>query len=174
MRQRKGRFAGQKRSDKRYWDEAGVEWASRFECEVFNGFLERADGRVEVRRTVKGKVGQSDSLAYAHPKRAASCLQCGSDQVVQWRSITPDLYVGDPASGYYVEAKGHFPGGKRAAYRSFRTYEGTRHIVVRFVLQKNERATKKLTMLEYFARYFKGVDVIVWDGPDSIPEGWLR
>lgn len=168
---RPGRFKGQKKSDKRFWAPDGEEWASKFEWEVYCGFHDRASALcgTEVRRTTQG-----DSFAYGRPKRKAECLECGSDKVVQRCTITQDLYVHTVRERYYVEAKGHFPGSRRAAYRDFFKSEAARGTMVRFVLQTNARATKRMTMLEYFQRYFKGVDVIVWDGPASIPESWLQ
>ena len=165
---RKGRFSN-KRSDKRFIAPDGKVWASEFEMEVYVGFRSLLGDRV--RPTVKGS---SDTLSYATTVRAAECLECRGQRVVQSRTYTPDLHVDTGQQRYWVEAKGYFQQSKRAAFRGFRTWPDTRDIVVRFVLERNNKATKSLSILEYFQRYFKGVDVIVWKGPESIPQEWLE
>lgn len=164
---RPGRF-NNKRSDKRFIAEDGVVWASKFEYNVYDGFKQCLGD--SVRPTIKGS---GDSFSYATTKRGASCLECGSKRIIQHRTYTPDLRVLTGRQDYWVEAKGYFDQSKRAAFRGFRTWPETRDVVVRFVLERDNRATKKLTLLEYFSRYFKGVDVVVWNGPESIPKEWL-
>jgi hypothetical protein len=168
MAVRKGRFSN-KRSDKRFIAPDGTVWASKFEQEVYVGFRSVLGPRV--RPTVKGS---SDTIPYATAVRTAKCLECGNQRVVQSRTYTPDLHVDSSSGEWWVEAKGYFQPSKRTAFRGFRTWPDTRNIVVRFVLERNNKATKSLTMLEYFQRYFKGVDVIVWKGPESIPKEWLE
>ncbi len=156
-----------KRSDKRWKDDEGHVWASKLELEVFTG-LSR-DPSFSVRRC---SAEEGDTFNYTSPVRSAKCLGCGSDECVQERTYTPDLFVYPKTSrgkdrGYYLEVKGHFPGPQRNLLRCF--LKTGPSIDLRILLQRDGRATRGLTMLEYCHKFLK-IPVHVWDG--QLPKGW--
>lgn len=159
---------GVKRSDRRWEDENGV-WASKLEAIVFDR-LQR-DPRISVRRCDKGA---GDTFAYTTPIRGGCCGACGADDVVQRRTYTPDFHI-TPVSGvgghpgYYLEVKGHFPGDKRNLLRAF-LKTGPR-IDLRLLLERDGRATRSVTLLEYCHKFFK-IPIHVWDG--QLPRSWYE
>jgi len=150
---------GTKRSDRRWEDPDGTVWASRFEYEVF---CILRDATTEAGSLVrKCEQGGVNTFHYHTPVRQARCVQCGSGQVVQERTYTPDVCVttrsksGLPST-CYVEIKGYFPAEKRGLLRHFRQTGPDIDLVV--VAQANHWVTKGRTRLsDYFARYLKDV-----------------
>lgn len=166
-RTRAGRRVGQKRSDKRFIAPGGVEWASKFEWEVYD--VIRGTGAI-VR-----KCGKGDSFSYHEPKRGGKCLACGSDNTVQERIYTPDLHITLPPewrSGpgeYYIEVKGYFRQQRRALFGHFLKQHPD--VDMRIVFETDGRATPRLTYREYAQKYYK-VPVVVGIA-ELIGSDWL-
>jgi hypothetical protein len=154
---------GSKRSDRRWVDPTGEQWASKYEWETYE-YLRAGGSNVR-------KCDSSDSVTYTERKRGCECLECGSGNVVQERRYTPDLYIipkVQPASeGYYIEVKGYFRGEKRRLFRCLR--DSRPDIDLRVVAQMNPKVGK-LRLVEYFARYLKTTPIVV--GYENIPEEW--
>lgn len=170
-----GKRVGTKRSDRRWQDDSGIIWASRYECQVFQRLSQAG---CMVRKCEQGGI---DSLTYTTPVRSGRCAQCGSGQVVQERSYTPDIFLTPPYedgkhSGVYLETKGLFPADKRGLLRHFRKTGPLVDLCV--IANADHWVTKGRTRLsDYFARYLKDVEFLVFRGtnPDKweIPKGWL-
>jgi hypothetical protein len=154
---------GRKRSDRRWIDPSGEQWASRYEWETYE-YL-RAGG-TDVRRCTEG-----DTITYREPKRGCVCLECGGGDIVQERRYTPDLFVipkgKSEADGYYIEVKGYFRGEKRRLFRCLRNDKPD--IDIRVVANANPK-TGKLRLTEYFARYLKTTPIVITY--QNIPEDW--
>lgn len=165
-----GRRLSAKRSDKRWEDDDGNVWASKLEASVYEAL--RADDRLIVRRC---SAEEGDTFDYVSKVRAGQCAACGSGEIVQRRTYTPDLYVlparqkADKRRGYYLEIKGHFPGSKRKLLGDF-LKTGPR-IDLRLILQRDNKATPKLTYLEYAVSRLK-LPTHVWDG--QLPKDWYH
>ena len=158
---------GTKRSDRRWIDPDGEQWASKFEWRVFDHL--RSSG-ANVRRCTS-----SDSIAYTEPKPNVTCLECGGSECVQERIYTPDLYIvphgGDDKSGYYIEAKGYFRKEKRQLFRHLR--KSRADIDLRVVLESDHWVTRGKTRLSnYFDRYLKETPYVV--GFKQIPGKWYE
>lgn len=155
-----GRRVGKKRSDRRWIADDGTEWDSKFEWSVYDR-LSAGGGSVR-------KCDESDSFSYTKPIRGAACLGCGSGEVVQRRTYTPDLYYvpapdTSPGVGYYIEVKGYFPGTKRALFRNFLKCHPD--VSIRIVLERNSRAPgTKSTYGDYIDKFFKIPWVVRLDG----------
>lgn len=157
-----------KRSDKRWEDEHGV-WPSKLESIIFNRI--RQDSRIDVRRC---SAEQGDTFAYTTSVRSGRCGSCGSDEIVQQRTYTPDLCLSPRGSDgvttrRYLEIKGYFPGDKRNLLRAF--LKTGPHIDLRILLERDQRATRSVTLLEYCHKFFK-LPVHIWDG--QIPRSWYE
>lgn len=162
-----------KKSDRRWEAPNGTIWASRFEWQVYDKL--RTLGYV-VRKCEQGPV---DTFLYNSNVTKGYCLDCGSSQVVQQRSYTPDLFISTDEDvdggmsvngGIYLETKGYFPASKRNLLRAFR--KTGPHIALYFLAQRDLWTTKGKTKLsDYFAKYLKDVPFAVWDGQD-IPAEW--
>ena len=161
-----GRRMGYKRSDRRWVDDEGTVWASKFEYKVFAGLR---DSGCNVR-----KCTSSDTFSYTEHKPNVRCVECGGCDCVQDRTYTPDLFYtpeqGEGSgTGYYIETKGYFAAPKRSLFRSLRASRPD--IDLRVVLESDGWVTKGKTRLtDYFSRYLKTTPVHVWDG--DIPEEW--
>ncbi len=155
---------GRKRSDRRWIDPSGQQWASKYEWETYE-YLRSIGANVR-------KCTEGDTVTYSEPKRGCVCLECGSGSVVQERRYTPDLFVipeGEHESGgYYIEVKGYFRGEKRRLFRCLR--QDRPDIDIRVVANANPK-TGKLRLTEYFARYLKTTPIVI--GYENIPEEWL-
>jgi hypothetical protein len=160
-----------KRSDKRWIAEDGDVFASKLEWLVYEAL--RQDSRLSVRRCVKG---EGDTFDYVSKVRSGECTACKSGEIVQRRTYTPDLHIvptqrGSKSKangpGYYLEIKGHFPGPKRKLLGDFLKTGPT--IDLRLLLQRDGKATPKLTQLEYAVSRLK-LPVHVWDG--QLPRDW--
>ena len=163
-----GRRVGTKRSDRRWEDEHGV-WASKLESRIFAKLTELPG--IHARRC---SAEQGDTFHYHTLVRSGLCGSCGSGDVVQQRLYTPDfcltkLGAGGDERAIYLEAKGHFPGTQRNLVRAF--LKTGPKIDLRIVLERDGRATRSLTMLEYVTKYLK-IPVHVWDG--VLPKPWLE
>lgn len=98
----------------RWRDPEGNTWASRFEYQLFTYF--RTAG-ADVRRCEK-----RDAVDYTTRVRDASCESCGSGDISQAHTYTPDLCVrdgvfGDPLQSR-VEAKGYLRASDRRILRA--------------------------------------------------------
>lgn len=160
---------GNKRSDRRWEAPDGTIWASKFEFQVFT------------KLTALGVVGRkceqggSDTFAYTTPIGTGRCAQCGSGQVVQERTYTPDVHISadSPVTCFegdgYVEAKGFFPADKRGLLRHFRKTGPSINLCV--IANADHWVTKGRSRLsDYFKRYFKDVEFMIWRG--SNPDRW--
>lgn len=156
-----GKKVGFKRSDRRYQSDDGQLWDSRFEWVVYDGL--RSSGYT-VRRC-----DEDDSLAYYTAVVKGKCVECGSNDVLQSRIYTPDLFVvgskgkGSIAqAGYFIECKGYFPADKRTLFRAVANKaEG---IDLRIVFQREVilRGTTG-TNVAYIKKFCKNTPVGVWN-----------
>jgi len=157
---------GSKRSDRRWEDETGEVWASKFEWEVFDT-LSRS-GR-NVRRCTS-----SDTISYTESRPNVSCLDCGGSNCAQNRTYTPDLFLLPQAAtsdseGYYIEVKGYFRDEKRKLFRCLR--KARPDIDLRVIFASNHWVNRPRSRLsDYFTRYIKNTPFCFWDG--DIPEEW--
>jgi hypothetical protein len=159
---------GTKRSDRRWEDENGV-WASKLESLVFARLLKVPGIRV---RRCDPEAG--DTFDYHTLIRSGVCGSCGSSSVVQQRTYTPDFHItpdgpGRDGRGFYLETKGYFPGEQRNLLRAF--LKTGPKVDLRLVLERDGRATRSLTQVEYAVKYLK-IPVHVWDG--VLPKPWLE
>lgn len=164
----KGRRVGHKKRDMR-WQVGDTTWASQYEYAVYDGISKQlGHGRVR-------KCTEQDKLDYTSLVTNAQCEKCGLGTVVQRRSFTPDLFVictqaaggRDKPRGYYIETKGYLRPHQRALLR--RIIKCHPDLDLRFILQKETRATPTLTLGQWISSYLKR-PWIVWDG--SLPKGW--
>ena len=146
---------GWKRSDKRWVDNEGGEWDSRFEWQVYRAL---EDSGYNIRRC-----DERDTISYGTPVRSGTCVDCGSGRVFQARTYTSDLYVmGDQplnkGDGYLLELKGYWQAPKRTLFRyiSKQCLEEGIGLRIAFESGKPMRGTK-LTGPEYVHKYCKGV-----------------
>ena len=159
-----------KRSDKRWQTEDGSVFASKLEARLFD--ILRRDPRIAVRRC---SAAEGDTFAYTTAVRSGSCGACGSSEIVQRRTYTPDFCIGPADAGddtvrRYLEVKGYFPGPKRNLLRAF--LKTGPNLDLRLVLERDQsRATGSLTLLEYCHKFFK-IPVHIWDG--KLPEAWYE
>lgn len=162
-----------KRSDKRWQTEDGDVWASKLEAIIFERISGRSD--VVVRRCSSE---QGDTFAYTTDVRSGICGACGSSDIVQRRTYTPDLCITPRATGVgepdesrrrYLEIKGYFPGPRRNLLRAF--LKTGPCLDLRIILERDNRATSRLTLLEYCHKFFK-IPVHIWDG--QIPRSWYE
>jgi hypothetical protein len=164
-----GKRVGYKRSDKRWKDESGQVWASKFEWEVYDTLLRSG---VSVR-----KCDSSDTFSYTEPRPNVKCMACGSCECMQERTYTPDLYIvpkGGKANsgGYYLEIKGYFRDEKRRLFRCLRNSRPD--IDLRVVFATNAWVTRgKTRMSDYFDKYVKGTPYHFWNENNMLPEEWL-
>ena len=146
---------GTKRSDRRWVDDEGRDWDSRFEFTVYTSLksagynLRRCDER--------------DTINYGTSIRNSSCLDCASSRVIQSRVYNSDLYVLEDqpegiAGGYLLELKGYFPATKRSLFRAVAKQCGEDGISLRIVFESDRpmRGTK-LTGPEYIHKWCKNV-----------------
>jgi hypothetical protein len=150
---------GVKRSDRRWIADDGQEWASKFEHDVY--YRLRGDG-YRVR-----KCDSSDSVTYQSPVKQGSCLECGSADVVQLRTYTPDLFVlDDPTEPggprYIVECKGKFTGDKRNLFRHLAAQWGKESPPLRIVFQSNRLPGIKSSSIEWAHKFCKNVTPGLW------------
>jgi hypothetical protein len=149
-----GERVGSKKRDMRWKAPDGEIWASRFEYEVYCGFVSSG---LAVRRARSPQ----DSFSYDDPVRSARCVECGGGRVVKTRKYTPDLFVrtapsgvaAREAEGYYVEAKGFIRPGSRRVLRSFRAARPD--VDLRIVVQRDYKVTRSMTLTQWIARYLK-------------------
>lgn len=139
-----------KRRDRRFTDPEGNEWDSQFEYLVFVGLPSHG---YRVRRC-----DERDSVSYQHPVKQGACLECGSHEVVQVRSYTPDLFVVDALTdtdedGTYIECKGYFPADRRAQLRS--VVQSNPQLDLRILFAAERKLTKAKTNIEYVHSYIK-------------------
>ena len=168
-----GNRVGTKRSDRRWKDNEGTIWASKYECLVYEGLLLHG---VHVEKCEKG---EGHSFRYTESKANLRCLECQSTNCVQDRTYTPDLLVvpGNGETPYYLETKGFFPAKSRNLLRNFN--KSRSDINLRFVTSTDAWVTKGKTKLsDYFQRYLKTVPFHVWNhnlkNPGvPLPEEWL-
>lgn len=152
---------GFKRSDKRWIDDEGREWASRFEWSVFTALQSTG---YNLRRCNK-----SDTISYGTRIRGGHCVDCGGNSVIQKRTYTSDLYVmgdksGDLEPGYLLELKGYWQAPKRTLFRSIAKQCVDQGIDLRIVFESNKTLRgSKLTGPEYVRKYCKGVEPGYWD-----------
>jgi len=146
---------GTKRSDKRWIDEQGREWDSRFEWLVFTA-LQSAGHNIR-------RCNEGDSFSYRTGVTKGECLDCGSSKVFQNRIYTADIYVlGDQSqgerSGYLLELKGYWPAPKRSLFRAVSKQLTEEGINIRIVFESpyKMRGTQ-LTGPEYVRKYCKGI-----------------
>jgi hypothetical protein len=157
---------GRKRSDKRWRSSDGTIWASKFECRVYEAL--RGIG-IDCR-----KCDERDTIHYVESRGSSRCLECGSTQIVQDRTYTPDICVSETTERgdkyvYYIEVKGYFREDRRSLFRKMVKSNPT--YPIRVIFEKDGWVTKGRTHYsDYFDRYLKTVRYHIWDG--GIPEDW--
>jgi len=160
-----------------YHDKDGNKWDSRYEWEVYEAIREMG---LDVRRC---SPEQGDTFSYASKVIRGECLECESDNIVQRRTYTPDLFVSDLEApngdrGCYIEVKGYWKAPKRNLLRS--VVESNPHLNLLFIFQKDLWVTRgKSRYTDYIKRYFKRCRVNVWNNQlknpgDIIPASWLK
>ena len=149
-------------ADRRHVDDLGVQWASRYESEVFAELGGLLGGRVR-----KCEQGTGDTVPYTSTITGGRCLECESGSVVQRRTYTPDLFVdtsqsGDGCSGYFVEAKGFWNAHKRNLLRSVARSNPDLDLVL--VFQRDGWVTKgKSKYSDYVRRYLPRCACVIWN-----------
>lgn len=159
-----------RKGDRHYDAPDGSVWDSLFEYKVYLRLADE-DG-IRTRRTVPGS---GDTFIYFDRPRSAICRNCGSDQVVQQRSYTPDLFC-DPVQhsvqdrldrDTWVEAKGYLRGHDRRLLRCF--VKERPDVNLWIIFQRDYYVTKPtakrpggLRITEWAAKYLKGTRVSVW------------
>jgi hypothetical protein len=163
---------GTNRHDKRWRDEHGNVFESKLEALVFERI--NGDPRISVRRCSER---EGDTFSYSTPVRSGSCGACGSGDIVQRRTYTPDLCI-SPSGTWdgpgerprrYLEIKGYFPGTKRNLLRAF--LKSGPCVDLCLILERDSRATRSLTLLEYSTKYLK-IPTHIWDG--VLPRSWYE
>ena len=179
-----GTRVGKKRSDMRWLDPDGVEWDSRLEYEVYAAA--KLAG-VCVRKCQRGKPGESgsDTFEYGHsPGRGLKCRVCGSDQVSQSRTYTPDIlhysevlpagseqvYSPGRSDNYYVDVKGYMRANKRSLLRSF--CKARPDIALRVILQRDYRLSKTATISQWLSKTLR-VPYAIWNGRWPTTSDWI-
>lgn len=157
-----GSKVGTKRSDYRYRDASGEEWASKLEYLVYSTL--RASGVYVLRTT------SYDALRYSTSVKNGYCNTCGAgaSDVVQARVYTPDLVVYTPTGKMYLEVKGYFDGPKRNLFKQALACNPT--VDVRLIASNNHWVSKPKTRITDWAQRYR-IPVHIWDG--GIPDGWL-
>jgi hypothetical protein len=169
-----GKRAGTKRGDRHWLDPDGNKWDSRYEYLVYRAYK---DAGKEVRRTDKG-----DTFSFVLPISRGQCGACGSTQVGQLRTYTPDIYVSSSskeheAVGYYVEAKGYLRAKERSLLRAF--YKAHPDAPIRVLLQRDfpcgaasKRTGEKSCITQWFAKFLPKFKVALWQGAAPKDEHW--
>jgi hypothetical protein len=167
-----GKRAGTKRSDRHWIDPEGNIWDSRYEYLVWRAY---AAAKVNIRRATK-----SDTFSFVLAIKRGKCGACGSDQVGQQRTYTPDFHVAadnsEPqAVGYYIEAKGYLRPKERALLRAF--YKANPDAPVRFLLQrdfpagaKSKRTGERSSIVQWFHKFLPNAKLAIWNG--AVPNDW--
>jgi hypothetical protein len=180
-----GHKVGTKRSDLRWIDHEGTEWASKFEAEVYHS---AKLANAPVRKCIKGKPDAPNSDTYSFwdsSNRRSKCRACGSSEVGQLRSYTPDL-VWDPAllskgsadedhkgsspQRYLVDVKGYLRAGKRSILRAFKKARPDADL--RFIFQRDYRISKTATITSWCTKSLKA-PYVVWDGRYPSAASWI-
>lgn len=154
-----GSRVGTKRKDKRWVDDDGIVWASEFECRVYTGLRDVLGAH----HVFKCEPAEGDSFGYTTQVPSGSCVECGSTEIVQQRTYTPDVrVVGEhpDARPVYVESKGYFPREARELLRNFRRTGPDIGLIV--IFQRNAKATAKRTYGQYADSFLK-VPWFVWN-----------
>ena len=124
---------------------------------------------------------KSDSFSFTLPIRGGKCGDCGSDQVGQQRTFTPDFRIVSedskhPTVSYYLEAKGYIRAKERSLLRAFNKAHPSAD--VRYILQSAYRASKPTassdgSIVTWFSKFMKGKTVYVWNAgiPDELKTG---
>lgn len=156
-----GSKKGTKRSDRRWVDDTGREWDSRFEWLVYTS-LESSGYNIR-------RCDERDTIYYQSPVSSGYCLDCESRGVVQSRSYNADLYVMEDQpkgieGGYLLELKGYFPATKRSLFRNIAKQCGIDNVGLRIIFESpyKMRGTK-MTGPEYIHKYCKNVIPGVFD-----------
>jgi hypothetical protein len=152
-----GRRVGTKRSDRRWQDAKGELWDSRFESIVYERYKELG---YNIRRCSK-----SDTVYYTVPVRSGSCTACGSTEVGQRRTYTPDFFIDSKGSkrktqSHYLETKGYLRPKERSLLRALcATNPGFN---LRILFQRDYRASKTSSIVEWAKKFLKTWHVSVW------------
>jgi hypothetical protein len=169
-----GHRTGTKRSDRHWTDPEGGTWDSRYEYLVWRA---ASTAKVNIRRTTK-----SDTFSFVLPIKRGKCGACGSDQVGQQRTYTPDFHVtaDNPkheTEFYYIEAKGYLRPKERSLLRAF--YKTNQDAPVRYLLQadfpagaRSKRTGKRSSITEWFSKFLPKAKVAVWHGEYPKEDDW--
>lgn len=170
-----GRRLGKKKSDHRWLSPDGQEWGSRFEHQVYESI--HNSGQAAIRRTVKGKPGESDTLVYTLPVRNATCGACSSTDISERRQYTPDFHIADAYgrndqlyshAGFYIESKGYLRAAQRSLLRAF--CKARPDIDLRFVFQRDYPCGSG-TITGWVKKFLKR-PACVWKG--RLPDEWVK
>lgn len=159
-------------ADRRHIDEAGAEWASRYESEVYRQLQLLG---VDCRRC---SADEGDTFSYSSSVVRGRCLECQSSEVVQDRTYTPDLFISslpgyEEHGGCYVEIKGYWPAPKRGLLRS--VYKGQPEAPLVFIFQKDYWVTRgKSKYTDYVAKFTPGWGCMIWDNTPRLAPGEKR
>ena len=171
-----GHRTGTKRSDRHWTDPEGGTWDSRYEYLVWRAYR-TADATI--RRTTK-----SDTMAFVLPIKRGKCGACGSDQVGQLRTYTPDFHVTTHNSKhetelYYIEAKGYLRPKERSLLRAF--YKTNPDAPVRYLLQsdfpagaRSKRTGERSRISQWFNKFLPKAKVSIWHGAIPKDDDWRQ
>lgn len=150
---------GKKRSDLRCRTPDGEEWASPLEARIYRSLLNQ--GYVVKREPATFK--------YTTVVKQGRCASCGSCDIIQDRTYTPDLglypELGSDRDPIYLEIKGYFAGPKRNLFRAAR--QSNPNADIRLIASTDHWVTKEKTRLSDWAKRFR-IPFAVWNG--TIPE----
>lgn len=160
-----GRKVGTKRADRRWQDPTGEVWDSRYEWIVYNAY--KAHG-YEIRRCT-----ESDTVSFTLPIRSGSCRTCGSVEVGQRRTYTPDFYVTPPrgkrsSEPYYLETKGYLRSKERSLLRALCAEKPDFNL--RILFQRDHAASKTSRVTQWAAKFLKPWKAGVWK--ENFAEQW--
>jgi hypothetical protein len=171
-----GKRTGTKRSDRHWTDPDGGKWDSRYEYLVWRAY---SAAGTTIRRTTK-----SDTMAFVLPIKRGKCGACGSDQVGQQRTYTPDFHVTTnnskhEAEFYYIEAKGYLRPKERSLLRAF--YKTNPDAPVRYLLQadfpagaRSKRTGERSRISQWFSKFLPKARVSIWHGEIPKDDDWRQ
>jgi hypothetical protein len=169
-----GHKTGTKKSDRHWTDPDGNKWDSRYEYTVYREFAKSH----EVRRTTK-----SDTFSFTLPIKRGKCASCGSTEVGQQRTYTPDLHVISindeyKAEHYYTEIKGFLRPKERTLFACF--HKENPDALVRVLFQRNfpvgvasKRTGKRGSLADWLNKKCQGLTYAFWTGSVPHDNEWI-
>lgn len=138
----------------------GIKVRSPYECDVIDDLLER---EIEFEY-------EPCAISYNEPVTNGACRACGSGEVIQRRSYTPDIYL--PSSDTWVECKGYFRQQNRKLMRAF--IDGNPQLDLRFMFSADGwlAPKSKAKNKRRYSDWARARGVVCHVGR-AVPEDWL-